>query len=303
VSMQSGIPIDVAVRDAYLARLGWSDVPPPTVDTLIALHRAHVERVPYDTIWIALGERRGIDLLESTRILTNGTGVGGYCYHLNGGLSLLLEWLGFEVHRHLGGVQSNPSPANPEPAAGASGNHLAVTVTGLGGGVGVADAWMVDAGLGDALHEPIPLVEGTIEQGPFRFHLRPSQAEPGAWRFDHDPKGSFIGSDYRPGPVEEHEFHERHEFLSTSPDSGFVRVPMVQRRDAGGVDSLRGKLLLRVAATPDDGRELASEAEWRAALADIFGIRLDHVDPANATAVWQRICTDHEAFLQSRSTT
>lgn len=300
--MKSGTPLDVALRDAYLDRLGWSDVPPPTVDTLIALHRAHVERVPYETIWIALGERRGIDLLESARRMTNGTGVGGYCYHLNGGLSLLLEWLGFDVHRHLGGVQPKPSPANPKPTAGASGNHLAVTVSGLDGGGGDAGEWMADAGLGDALHDPIPLVAGDIVQGPFRFRLRPSEAEPRAWRFDHDPRGSFDGFDYRPGPVREDEFHERHEFLSTSPESGFVRVPMVQRRDADGVDSLRGKVLLRVAATPDVGRELTSEAEWRGALADIFGLRLDHAEPARVTALWERICADHEAFLDSRST-
>lgn len=293
--MEHGIPIDEAVRDAYLARLGWSEVPEPTVASLRALHRAHVERVPYETVWIALGERRGIDLLESTRRMTNGSGAGGYCYHLNGGLSLLLEWLGFDVHRHLGGVQSNPSTANPEPAAGATGNHLALTVTVDG------EEWLVDAGLGDALHDALPLVEGDVDQGPFHFRLRPSVAEPGGWRLDHDPKGSFNGFDYRPGPVAEEEFYERHEFLMTSPDSGFVRVVTAQRRDATGVDALRGRVLTRIGAVPDAGREMGNEGEWRDALRDVYGIRLDHIDPVVVTALWQRICTDHEAFRNRQS--
>jgi len=76
-----------------------------------------------------------------------------------------------------------------------------------------------------------------------------------------------------------------------------VRVVTAQRRDATGVDALRGKVLTRIDATPDAGRELTSEAEWRAALTDVYGIRLDHVEPAAVTTLWQRICADHEAFL------
>lgn len=293
-------PIDVAVRDAYLRRLGWSQVPRPTLDTLFALHRAHVERVPYETVWIALGERRGLDLLESARALSNDKGAtgrraGGYCYHLNGGFSLLLEWLGFEGYRHLGGVQRKPTTSQPDPPAGASGNHLALTVSGLDG-----REWLVDAGLGDGLHEPIALVEGEVVQGPFRFGVRPSDAEPGGWRFDHDPTLSFAGFDYRPGPVHMTEFLERHEHLSTSPDSGFVRVVMAQRRDATGVDSLRGRVLTRIGAPPDDARELATKAEWREALGDVFGMTLRGVAPDAVTALWRRVCTDHDAFARAQ---
>ena len=172
--MQPGTPLDTDIRDAYLARLGFDDVPPPTAETLVALHRAQVERVPYETLWIALGERRGIDLLESARIIVNGRAVGGYCYHLNGAFSVLLEWLGFDVHRHLGGVRPKPSTAMPDPPIG-WGNHLAMTID-LDG-----RTWMVDAGLGDAIHEPIPLVEGDVFQGPFTFHVsrRPPSPEAG----------------------------------------------------------------------------------------------------------------------------
>jgi arylamine N-acetyltransferase len=288
--MQPGTRLDTDIRDAYLTRLGVDDVPPPTAETLVALHRAQVERVPYETLWIALGERRGIDLLESVRIIASGRAVGGYCYHLNGAFSVLLEWVGFDVHRHFGGVRPRPSAAVPDPPIG-WGNHLAMTVE-LDG-----HTWMVDAGLGDAIHEPIPLVEGDVTQGPFTFHVGPSHAESGGWRFDHHPAGSFQSCDLRPGPVTEDEFMERHTFLSTSTESGFLRVVTAQRRDATGVDALRGKVLTRQGAEPDSTRELVTEQEWRDVLADVFGMPLMHLEPTAVSTLWERICADHDAFL------
>jgi N-hydroxyarylamine O-acetyltransferase len=281
------VPLDVGLRDAYLSRLGWSDVPPPTIETLFALHRANVERIPYNTVWIATGERRAIDLLSSLSYVASGA--GGYCYHLNGAFSVLLEWLGFDVHRHLGGVQPNPSASDPAPPAGANGNHLAVTV----------DGHLVDVGLGDGLHEPIPLVAGDYNQGPFRFRLRPSEANPGGWRFDHDPALSFAGFDLRPGPVRQAEFEPRHNFLMTSPESGYVRVVMAQRRDATGVDTLKGRVLHRIDGGDGTSRELTDAAEWRAVLGDVFGLTLTGVGEPVIGEIWQRICTDHEAFQAS----
>lgn len=50
---------------------------------------------------------------------------GGYCYHLNGAFSLLLESLGFDVVWHRAGVQnrSEPDPVGPDSA-----RHLTLTV-------------------------------------------------------------------------------------------------------------------------------------------------------------------------------
>ena len=48
------------VIEAYLRRLGL-EAEPPSVDSLFRIHRAQVERVPYETTWIQLGERWDID--------------------------------------------------------------------------------------------------------------------------------------------------------------------------------------------------------------------------------------------------
>jgi N-hydroxyarylamine O-acetyltransferase len=46
-------------------------------------------------------------------------------------------------------------------------NHLVLTVRGLPADTNPGGVWYVDAGLGDALHEPIPLIAGEYRQGPF----------------------------------------------------------------------------------------------------------------------------------------
>lgn len=82
---------------AYLIRLGL-DPEPPSVDALDRLHRAHVERVPYETAWIHEGRRWTTDPdAAMARIAHDGR--GGYCYHLNGALALLLAALGYRVSR------------------------------------------------------------------------------------------------------------------------------------------------------------------------------------------------------------
>ncbi|MFE3453446.1 arylamine N-acetyltransferase [Nonomuraea sp. NPDC059194] len=272
---------------AYLRRLGLESAP-PTLDSLRALHAAHVERVPYEVLEIWLDRPTTIDPAESAaRILS---GRGGYCYHLNGALSALLTALGYEVTRHVGGVQNHGA----EP--GVTGNHLVLTVR-LPSSEG-PEEWLVDAGLGDALHEPLPLAEGRYRQGPFEYGMRPSEVAPGGWRFDHDPRGSFAGMDFGMKPAEMAEFEAMHEHLSTSPTSGFVRTATLNRRDASGVDILRGLVLTRVG---DDttSTTLESETDYFAALADVFGIALP---PGDRSLLWGRLVTAHEAWIASAST-
>ena len=78
---------------AYLRRLGV-DAEPPSADALSRLHRAHVERIPYETFWIHLRQGWGIDPAESTDRLAH-TRRGGYCYQLNGAFGTLLTALGY----------------------------------------------------------------------------------------------------------------------------------------------------------------------------------------------------------------
>jgi arylamine N-acetyltransferase len=275
-----------AVRTAYLKRLGVV-AGPPSVDALRLVVRRQVERVPYETLWIPAGERWSIDPARAAeRIAFEGR--GGYCYHLNGALGLLLSSLGYEVHGHVGGVQAG------EPNPDAMGNHLALTVSGLPGDGNPSGQWYVDAGLGDALHEPLPLTPGAYVQGPFRLTLE-QEGEHG-WRLTHDPAGGFRSMTWTTGPALASDFVAQHEWLSTSPDSGFVRVPMAERRDATGVDVIRGVVLARIGANANVREPITDQSAWFEVLASVFDLRFDTASPQWRGRLWDAVLRAHRAW-------
>jgi len=278
---------------AYLARLRVAHPDPPSAARLRMLHEAHVERIAYEALEIQLGRPTTVDPHDSAARIV-GRHRGGYCYHLNGAFSLLLAALGYDVVWHRAGVQVG---ADPDPVGAGIANHLALTVHGLPADGNPGGDWLVDVGLGDALHGPLPLVEGTHAQGPFRYVLRHSDLEPGGWRWEHDPRGSFVGMDFRAERATQDDFRARHTYLSTSPQSPFVRTCVVQRRDAGGVDELTGCVLRRLGALDGAARTLETRDEWYGALRDVFHLPLDDLTARERERLWTRVRATHEAWL------
>ena len=280
----------------YLERLGLADLGPPSVESFFRVHRAHVERVPYENLEIQLGRPTTVDPVEAAERIV-GRRRGGYCYHLNGAFSALLGALGYRVTRHVGGVQRT----DRDPAR-ATGGHMALTVAGLPDETCPDGVWMADVGLGATLHEPVPLVQGTYPQGPFEYRLRLSDAMSDGWRLDNDPTtGSFAGMDFRAEPAEIAEFAAMHEHLSTAPESPFVRVAVVQRRDSEGADVLRGLVLTRQGPDPAVQTTLESRAEWYEALADMFGLPLEDVGTAERERLWSRVAAAHREYANGSS--
>jgi arylamine N-acetyltransferase len=281
----------------YLERLGLAHPGEPSSAGLRALHAAHVERVAYEALEVQLDRWTTVDPHEAAeRIVARHR--GGYCYHLNGAFSLLLEALGYDVTWHRAGVEN---PADPDYPGAERANHLALTVRGLADESNPSGDWLVDVGLGDALHEPLPLREGEYVQGALRFRLRHSRIEPGGWRFEHDRRGSFVGMDFRPTRAATADFAERHRYLSTHPDSSFVRTCSILRRDAHGVDVLRGCVLHRIDDFAPTPRTIDTRGEWFEVLDDVFGLPLNDVGPAERTALWTRVRSAHEAWLEERA--
>ena len=276
------------VIDDYLARLGL-EREAPSADALQRLHRAHVERVPYETVWIHMGERYSCSPEESLARIAR-TSRGGYCFHLNGAFSKLLAALGYGVVHHVGGVHGPDGPSET-----AMTNHLVLTVHGLPSGDNPTGDWYVDVGLGDALYDPLPLRSGVYEEPPFRLELTETPGGVGDWHLTHDAKGSFPGMAWRSAPAEIAAFEAMNTELSTSPDSGFVKTLSVQRRSARAVDILRGATLLRVG---DSAAEctLESAQELTAALGDVFGFDIDKFSNEGLTALWERVHAAHLAW-------
>jgi arylamine N-acetyltransferase len=278
-------PVNV---DGYLTRLSLTRPRRPDLAALRDLHAAHVGRVPYETFDLYLrrpwvGAQRGLDPAGAAERIIAGR--GGFCYHLNGAFSLLLRKLGFAVTWHLAGVQ-----VAGRPAPGPDGNHLGLTVAGLSTRDCPQGTWLVDVGLGDALREPIPLRPGRHRQRPFTYELR---ATAGGWRFEHDPRGSFLGVDFASGPAGARDFEAMHAFLSTSPESPFVRVAVAQRRSRGGVDALRGCMLRRVDRKGIRVTTVDTQAEWFAMLARVFGLTFPEYDETVRAALWRQVREQH----------
>jgi N-hydroxyarylamine O-acetyltransferase len=282
--------LDPTVRAAYLARLGV-EAGPPSAEALRVIVQRQAERVPYETFWIPAGERWSIDpVLAAQRIAFDGR--GGYCYHLNGALGLLLRSLGYTVHGHVGGVQG------AEPSPDAMGNHLVLTVSDLPSDGNPSGVWYVDNGLGDALHEPLPLVAGSYVQEPFGLTLERAGDE--SWQLIHDPLGGFSTMAWTTGPAKPVDFAAKHEWLSTSPDSGFVQVPMAERRDATGVDVIRGLVLARVGDNAFTAEPITRRSEWFDVLADRFDLRFDATPPESRDRLWQTLLSAHRAWESGR---
>lgn len=276
----------------YLARLGLAHMQgePPSAAALQQLHRAHVATVAYETVDLVLGRPPALDGRASAQRIAAGR--GGYCYTLHGAFGWLLEQLGYDVRRHLAGV----ARAGDEPM-GADGNHLGLTVSGLPAVSCPDGVWLVDVALGDALREPLPLRWGVYRQGPFEYRLGPSPLEPGGWRFEQAAGGSFSVADFAPGVVGLDAFAEQHRYLSSDPASPYVRTVTAQRRDATGVDILRGRVLTRWEGGPPSGREV-DEPQWWKLLTGRFGLRLDAADRA---PLWANVSARHAEWLAARA--
>jgi arylamine N-acetyltransferase len=268
--------------EAYLRRLRLAELAgeAPSADGLVALHRAHVQRVPWETVWIHEGLGWGIAATTSAARIATGRR-GGYCFHLNGGFAALLTSLGYTVTRHVGGVHGPDGPA-----ADMLTNHM-VLVVDLDG-----EPWYVDVGMGDALWSPVPLAPASFSQEPFDLAL--SSVEPdgvGDWHLAHDPRGAFVGMSFLAAPADVDAFAERHAWLATSPESGFVKLLVVQKRTASAAVGLRGLVHTVTSASDIATTVVDDRTSWLDLLADEFGIVPRDPDP-----LWERVARAHEGW-------
>ncbi len=280
----------------YLRRLGVRPEA-PSAAALARLHRAHVERVPYETFWIHLGEDVAIDPSRTARRIATSTR-GGYCFHLNGAFAALLTSLGYDVTRHVAGVHDADGPS-----AATLGNHVALIVHGLPTADHPAGDWYVDAGLGDVLHDPLPLAAGHHRHGSQELVIEETApGDVGDWHFVNDPRGSLSGVSIVADPVAMDVFADRHQFNRTSPTSSFRRAVTCQRRHATGTDVLRGRVLTRSDGASTWAHTIGSRQELLAVLDDVFGLRLDVTTSALA-ALWDDMTARHEEWLAAQPAT
>lgn len=133
----------------YLDRIGFDG--PVTVDleTLRALQAAHMSTVPFENLSVWRGERvsTGTDW-SIPKIVERGQ--GGWCFELNGAFAVLLESLGFTVHR-LGAAVLLDGPNQVV-------DHICLEVV-------LDQPYLVDVGFGESFTRPLLLNDRNPQDG------------------------------------------------------------------------------------------------------------------------------------------
>ncbi|GAA2117104.1 arylamine N-acetyltransferase family protein [Nocardioides bigeumensis] len=150
---------------AYLGRLGFDTPPPATLESLVALHRAHLDAVPYENLDIMLGRPASTEPADVVARLGRG-GRAGYCFHQNGALGSLLVALGYDVDRRHGHVWTDPGHRFDTSL-----NHLVLLVRRLPTDDHLSGTWWPDVGLGEGFRDPVPLTAGQVRDPSLDFEV------------------------------------------------------------------------------------------------------------------------------------
>ena len=256
--------------DAYLARIEYTGPRTADLQTLIALHRAHLRSIPYENLDIHLG--RSLSLDESAifaKLVTARR--GGWCYEMNGLFAWALEDLGFEVTR-LASCVGRQSPDTEDGA------HLILMVK-------LDCPYLADVGFGHGLLEPIPLEAGTYQQDYLTYRLAPKGDR---WFFTNHAYGG-PGIDFTLRPRSMSDFATHCHNMQTSSESWFVQSTVCHRAASRRLLSLRGAVLRTVTEEGPTERVIDSRADYQLTLREQFGLSLADTDVATLwDLVWQR---------------
>ncbi len=260
----------------YLERIAYAGTLEPNLETLRAVHRAHLMAVPYENLDIHLGRTLSLDVRDAYRkIVMNHR--GGWCFEMNGLLAWALAQMGFEVQL-LSGSVGRTDLEGPEYSS-----HLVLLVE-LEQGPHLADV-----GFGDGFLEPLPLREGQYVQKGFAFRLEPRATASGErWVMHNHAHGGAPHFDFSLEPRTMAHFAEQCEWLQTSPESGFVRTTVCQKPTAHGFVTLRGAVLTTLTPHAQTSRTLETKAEYDLVLRDHFGLELPEV-----ASLWQNVWARH----------
>src|SRR5580704_16536504 len=89
--------------EAYLRRIGYDGPLRADLETLRALHRAHLMAVPYEGFDIQLKRPIPFDPHAAFEKIVHGHR-GGWCYEMNGAFGVALQAIGLKVSRRAGDV-------------------------------------------------------------------------------------------------------------------------------------------------------------------------------------------------------
>ena len=268
--------------EAYCARLNLAAPPQPDAAGLAQLQAAHRQAITFENIDVLLRRPIAIDSeAVFAKLVTRGR--GGYCFEQN---RLYADMLGAI------GIATCPLLARPRLALppGTIGPRTHVLLLAQIEG----QDWLADAGFGGSFVPPLPLRDGAETQTPdgARHRLSHVGLPDGTWLLERaGPRATTDGrardsDDWQAqysfdlAHVEQMDLEQANHWTATWPGSRFLAAPIVSRVLPAGFMALSGTTLSIAQSGTADKRELLSAAEWREALADLFGITLTPEDVA-----------------------
>jgi N-hydroxyarylamine O-acetyltransferase len=261
---------------AYCARLGLGDLPAPDAEGLTRLQTAHRQAIAFENIDVLLG--RGIRV-DSTSVFDKlvARRRGGYCFEQNRLYADMLAEIGFRLRPLMARVRLAVPEGVVPPRT-----HILLLVE-LDDGYSIADA-----GFGGSFVPVMPLRDGVEAQTPdgARHRLRRIGSPDGEWVLERGgPRASTDGRarDHEEWQaqytfdlvhVADADLEQANHWVSTWPQSRFVIEPRVTIVLPAGFRALTGTSLSIADQGAQQKREIADAAEWRAVMADLFGIEL-----------------------------
>lgn len=242
--------------EAYLARIGHAGSRAVALDTLTALHRAHLLAVPFENLDIHLGQPLSLDADHlAAKVVTRRR--GGFCYELNGLFCSLLVTLGFTVRL----VEARTRDVDGQLGPRFDHARILATVEGRD--------WLVDVGTGASPRGPIGLTETPQVVGGTRHRVVSRDGRYDSQHLDGDTWRT--GWSFDDVPRDLSEFAERCEYHQRSPDSHFTHKPVCTLVTERGHVTLADRQLI----TTEDGHRHEQEVtDPLTVLAHMFGIVL-----------------------------
>ena len=262
----------------YLKRINYNRVLAPNLDTLNALQRAHLLTIPYENLDIHRDCPLTTDLEQIyEKIVTDRR--GGWCFEMNGLLAWALREVGFDVT-----MMSSFVGRDKVEETGA-GDHLILRVE-------LDKPYLADVGFGNGFLEPLPLAEGTYQQGFLSYGLTQHD---GRWWFTNHKYGG-VGYDFDLEPYQLSDFAGQSTRLQTSPESGFVRATVCMRfTPDGGMVILRGAVLRRITADGEHDETIDNMLQYEQVLSDQFDLDIPDVN-----LLWDKVWARHQAWTKGK---
>jgi N-hydroxyarylamine O-acetyltransferase len=244
--------------DAYFDRIEYAGPRKPTLETLTAIHLAHVTHIPFENLDVLLGRPIALDVASiQEKLIRNRR--GGYCFEQNTYLGAALEQLGFQLTRLAARVRYGATRLLPR-------THMLLQVDVEG------HPWLADVGFGrEGILEPIPMVFGSSVR---QYHWTYRLAQEGSlWVLQLQKPTQWFDL-YVFSLEQQHppDFEVMNYYVSTHPESRFRRCLTVQHSSKEARYAIHNREFLVM-----EGHEVVAEPilddELLPLLEERFGLR------------------------------